>query len=97
MPAAVASPQRWFAIEPGGASVYRTDNAGRGFVQERASGLPQGVVDLRAASDSVAWARTWTGSCRQGKADCWLTTGVFLRRDGGQSWQPVVMSGSKAQ
>lgn len=95
VPAAVALPQRWFAIEPGGASVYRTDNAGRGFVQERASGLPQGVVDIRAVSGTVAWARTWTGSCRQGKTDCSLTTGAFLSRDGGRSWQPVVVSNPK--
>ncbi len=95
VPAAVTSPLRWFAIEPGGASVYRADNAGRGFGQERASSLPQGVADLHAASDSVAWARTWIGSCRQGKTDCWLTTGVFRSRDGRRSRQPVVVSNPK--
>lgn len=77
------------ALTPDGSEPFRlrlTDGqAGR----IPSSGLPKGAVALHMATERLGWAETSTASCGNGKAACTVTAGLFVTRNGGESWLPT--------
>lgn len=75
----------WAAPASGG-ELFTSSDAGRSWSRIDSPSLPSGAESISMASSGSGTVLIQQAGCRNGKTDCYVTSGLYTTSDGGSQW-----------